>query len=709
MRPQGRKIEFVYLSLLTRDRLKPVSRWEAHFSAAHIRWLRKLGLCTAVVERRTKLGGRRWELVFGRGTRWVDFYRRRFEGRLIDREPGTVRLEGRLFGYPSCCVEHFVQHGYAPNGLSATEQRLLFHWACPGCHVTPRLLPLYRERYLEATELAATLPSFKARQRRLRWLPLAASVLLAAVPALGQTPDPHLRPLPDSLDADRDFLLDRYEEALTQPALAVSGPELAWMIQKTIDALPTQPQADRPYKTEFLTYGLEICTVCDTTVNMGFVRVVNPALGDSVDVPFIGLHALQHGALDYDGTVHRGRVHVLRLLRVLDLPYTVHTLPLGRESDRDGDGLLDAAEKRLGLSRSLVDADSNRIVDGPQLAVDWAAEIESLPLSTEPGENRVYRVDHRMRGIETCPVCGATVNMGYLEIVNPQENFRIEVPYVALHALEHGSFLYEGSVHGRGQMLPRALNCALHADGSFHQAPVESDRDEDGLTDAEERALGSNPEQADTDGDGIPDGRALAWRLAKTLDKLPREPRSDQPYLRDFAQKGLEICEVCGLSVNMGFVRVVNPVLKDSLDVPYVAWHALRHGAFTAQGSLHTLRVDPVRLSRLLGVRTSASQDPESTPRRYGLLDAYPNPFAKETRLKVQLPTVRGHEPVEIEIYDLLARRVRTLKAHVDDAGVASLRWDGRDARGRVLPNGVYFCRLKEEPDISPVRLVLLR
>ncbi len=708
MEPVRGTLEFTYLALLTRDGLKPVSRWEADFSAAHVRWLNKLGLRTGVVERRTRIGFRRRELVFGRSARWVDYYRRRFEGRPIDRGPVTVRLEGRLFGYPSCCVEHFIRRGYTPNGLSPAEQRLLFHWACPGCHVTPQLLPLYRERYREARELAAALPSSESRHRR-RWLPLAASFLLTAVPALGQTPDPHLRPLPDSLDADRDFLLDRYEEALTRPALAVSGPELARTIQRAVDLLPTQPQADRPYKAEFLMYGLETCAVCDTTVNMGFVRVVNPVLDDSVDVPFIALHALQHGALDYAGTIHSGRVHLLRLLRVLELPYTVHTSPLGRELDADDDGLLDAAEKRLGLSPSLADADSNRIVDGPQLAVNWAAEIEALPVPTEPPNDRVYRVDHRMRGIETCPVCGEMVNMGYLEIVNPLENFWIEVPYVALHALQHGSFLYQGSYHGRGQILPRALNCALHADGTFHQAPVEGDADGDGLTDAEEKTLGSNPSQPDTDGDGVPDGRALAWRLAKELDGLPREPRSDGPYLRDFAQRGLEICEVCGQSVNMGFVRVVNPILKDSLDVPYVAWHAMEHGAFTAQGSLQTLRVDPVRLSRLLEIQTQVEEGAGPTPRRYGLLEAYPNPFAGETRLRVQLPAARAGEAVEIEIYDLLARRVRSLSTRTDGSGRASVHWDGRDQQGRFLPNGVYFCRVKGALQIPFRRVVLLR
>ncbi|MDZ7374579.1 MAG: hypothetical protein ONB23_11505 [candidate division KSB1 bacterium] len=708
--PTRHEVEFVYLSVLTRRGLKPLSRWESAFGQPEQAWLEEMGLRWRQVERPLLAGGRKRELVFALAPERLEEYARAFAGRPSVHTPGSVRLEGRLFGYPDCCVEQYIRYGYAPNGLAPEDQRLLFHWACPGCKVTPTLLPHYRACYREALELARGFRGTRQRRRIPLAAPLAACALLLAGSARAQSPasDPHVISLPDSLDADRNGLLDRYEETLTLPRLAVNGEELARQMASIVDALPQTPQTDRPYRLDFPQWGLETCRVCGETVNMGFVQLVNPTLPDSLSVPFLALHALQHGSLDFTGSLHSGRLHLLRLVRILNLPYVTHTLPLGQDLDTDQDGLLDAAEERLGLLPTGADSDSNRVIDGPQFAVNWAAQIRALETPSSPPKDKVYRVDHFMRGIETCQVCGETVNMGYLEVVNPLENFVLEVPYVALHALEHGSFAYLGTLHA-GTIEPRGLHCALHADGTFHQAPMVNDTDGDGLTDEEEARVGTNPLVPDTNSDGIPDGRQLAWSLAAALDGLSREPQTSRPYLIDFSQRGLETCEVCGQNVNMGFVRVVNPVLQDSLDLPYVAWHTLRHGAFTAQGSLHSLRVDPLRLAQLLEIPTSVTAPEVGTPRDFAVVEVYPNPVrGQEAWIRVSIPSATHGESLEVQIFDLLARRVRTVLIHGGQPGPKTVRWDGRDDRGRPLPGGLYFCRVRMGSRCGPVAKVVL-
>jgi hypothetical protein len=709
MRPR-KGFEFVYLSVLTRRKVKPLSRWEAQFGRAELNWLRDLGLQWQEVRRVLLSGDSRAELVFSLESSLLREYVRSFDGKPVLHSPEEMRLEGRLFGYPECCVESFIERGYAPNDLSPADQQLLFHWACPGCKVTPGLLPHYRACYEEARGLAQGFRGAPRRRSPARiWMPLAASSFaILAGPALGQSIDPHRLPLPDSLDTNRNFLLDRYEEALVKPTLPLDGVELALRLAAAIDSLPTAPQVAQPYRIDRMARGLEACSVCDSLVNMGFVRIVNPSLNDSLDLPYLALHTLWHGSLDFAGQLHRGRVNLLRLIRILDWPYAVHTLPFETELDADGDGIADTEEARLGLDPSLADANTNRIVDGPELAVNWAAELEALP--SEPLKDRPYRVDHPMRGIETCEVCGETVNMGYFEVINPAENFRLELPYIALHALKHGSFVYAATLHD-GQLSARSLSCALHADGSFHQQPVQDDSDKDGLADLEEGHLGTNPLLPDTDGDGIPDGRALAWRLAEALDKLPKEPREAEPYRIDYPQHGLEVCEVCGQSVNMGFVCIVNPVRKDSVDLPYMALHSLEHGAFTAQGTIHTLRADPVRLCRLLGLPTSVPRDETSVPGSYRLLGAFPNPMSDggtEVRIEMLMPVPA--EAVQLEIFDLLGRRIRTLRLSSGRAGIHKVVWDGRDDAGKPAPTGLYFCRLRAQRQIGPtLRLLLLR
>ena len=53
-------------------------------------------------------------------------------------------------------------------------------------------------------------------------------------------------------------------------------------------------------------------------------------------------------------------------------------------------------------------------------------------------------------------------------------------------------------------------------EGVTIQLPADPDPDNDGLTDAQESTLGTNPRAADTDGDGLPDG----WEVTHQLDPL---------------------------------------------------------------------------------------------------------------------------------------------------------------------------------------------
>ncbi len=57
---------------------------------------------------------------------------------------------------------------------------------------------------------------------------------------------------------------------------------------------------------------------------------------------------------------------------------------------------------------------------------------------------------------------------------------------------------------------------ASHAAQAQVTVVAEDDPDGDGLTNAQEQALGSNPNNADTNGDGVPDGAALALGLSLT-------------------------------------------------------------------------------------------------------------------------------------------------------------------------------------------------
>ena len=64
---------------------------------------------------------------------------------------------------------------------------------------------------------------------------------------------------------------------------------------------------------------------------------------------------------------------------------------------------------------------------------------------------------------------------------------------------------------------------------------------------------------------------------------------------------------------------------------------------------------------------------------------------------------------VELRLYDVQGRLVRTLVDEVRAAGANEARWDGRNEGGRRAASGVYFCRLRAGAYEATGRLVLVR
>jgi hypothetical protein len=84
-----------------------------------------------------------------------------------------------------------------------------------------------------------------------------------------------------------------------------------------------------------------------------------------------------------------------------------------------------------------------------------------------------------------------------------------------------------------------------------------------------------------------------------------------------------------------------------------------------------------------------------------------PNPFEGETTVQFGLAR-RG--PVSVAVYDAQGRLIQTLLAGAVLApGVRSVRWDGRDNRGREVASGVYLCRVRADAQATTMRMILLR
>jgi hypothetical protein len=94
-----------------------------------------------------------------------------------------------------------------------------------------------------------------------------------------------------------------------------------------------------------------------------------------------------------------------------------------------------------------------------------------------------------------------------------------------------------------------------------------------------------------------------------------------------------------------------------------------------------------------VGDAAAVSADPAlaGVPTRFSFAVA-PNPFPARTELVLSLPRA---DVVELAVYDVTGRLVRSIVSGPLDAGTHRSVWDGRDESGRPAAAGVYLARLR--------------
>lgn len=686
--------QLAYLVMLTRRGLKPLSRWEGCLDNEADDIIRSSGLVLDTVTRRTRIGRKCVETIFARDNRRTDLYQRRFTGTAFKHTPDRVRLEGQLFGYPSCCVENFVRDPYVHNGLNPQDQEVLFHWACRDCVTTPGLLREYRQVHNECLRLFGSQAERPRQLSGSRWKTtgkIAASLaLMLGAAGMASADDPHQLPVPDDLDQD---FLSFAEEVIrgtdwwnsdTDQDSVLDGVQTALLLRQLIASPPPGVEV-----TDHMVWGLETCNICSATENMGYVLVTHPQRGLAVAVPYIALHYLEHGSLSFDGTVHAGRTD-LDILKQILLPCDPpHLLPW-YEPDPDTDGLVSVEELLLGTDPGNPDSDGDSLEDGPQVAEDLLSLVAALPREVMP--DLPYLMEWLMDGIEQCEVCGITLNMGFAELVNPMEQISVQVPFVALHTLAHGGYVYDGS-YNNGRLLPTVLRTVLTGDGTSHWLPVAGDTDGDGMTASEEFAFGMNPDDPDENENAIPDGRELARSLASQVMALPVGPLQDQIYAMDYFALGFYNCLICGEEVNMGIREIVDPMEGTSLAVPFYNLHFMDHGSFSTDRDDIYPRVDPQEVATILGSELSGVE-PGRQPPVFSFSN-WPNPFSASGKTTIVLSLPPLTDTIEVAIYDTAGRKVRDLFTGQAQEGAARFSWDGRTSDGGRAPAGVYLCQVK--------------
>ncbi|MCJ7783830.1 MAG: FG-GAP-like repeat-containing protein, partial [Desulfobacterales bacterium] len=90
----------------------------------------------------------------------------------------------------------------------------------------------------------------------------------------------------------------------------------------------------------------------------------------------------------------------------------------------------------------------------------------------------------------------------------------------------------------------------------------------------------------------------------------------------------------------------------------------------------------------------------------FSLDQNYPNPFNQATKIEF---TLQHPSLVNLNIYDVLGRKVRTLIFKDLSSGYKSVLWDGKDNSGNDVASGVYFYQLKVKDFSQTKKMVLIK
>jgi hypothetical protein len=110
---------------------------------------------------------------------------------------------------------------------------------------------------------------------------------------------------------------------------------------------------------------------------------------------------------------------------------------------------------------------------------------------------------------------------------------------------------------------------------------------------------------------------------------------------------------------------------------------------------------------RILSKTSNKSLSKEGRiPKVFSCAQNYPNPFATSTIIKYGLPK---DVKVQLDIYNLIGQKVRTLVDARQSAGYKSVSWNGLTSTGKEAPQGVYFYTFKAGDFEKHRKMILIK
>jgi len=98
--------------------------------------------------------------------------------------------------------------------------------------------------------------------------------------------------------------------------------------------------------------------------------------------------------------------------------------------------------------------------------------------------------------------------------------------------------------------------------------------------------------------------------------------------------------------------------------------------------------------------------DAKLSDRHFILLEPTPNPFNPVTDIRFILAATTE---IELSIFDITGKKVKTLVKNQLQAGEHHYRWSGKDDKGGSLSSGSYIVFLRSENETSAQKIVYLK
>ncbi len=150
-------------------------------------------------------------------------------------------------------------------------------------------------------------------------------------------------------------------------------------------------------------------------------------------------------------------------------------------------------------------------------------------------------------------------------------------------------------------------------------------------------------------------------------------------------------------------------------DLPNIGYYAWTVPALAGQQvQIQVTAFDCVGSVSAMGpavtVRTPSVATPSDLPVRFAAYRPVPNPFALTSAVRFDLPAApAGQWPVDVSIYNVAGRRVRTLVHGALPGGRYAYAWDGRDDSSRGVAAGIYFVQISAGAFGATERIIYLR